>query len=256
MTLRVPFPTLDILGVRVDRLDLPDLFVSLCDVPDTEASRSIFYLNVHTWNLARDNPDFCRALREADVVYCDGYGIRLGAWILGESLPTRMTAGDFLDDVCRRCMSDGRSIYILAGEEGVAASAAKQLGKSFPQLKVVGFHHGYLGTEEEGARVMDEIRRLKPDLLIVGMGSPQQELWVARNLEMLNVKVGWTVGALFDFVAGKVPRAPQWLSAYGFEWLYRFMVEPRRLWRRYMVGNARFLAAVLVARVRGARQRA
>lgn len=256
MTPRVPFPALDILGVRVDRLDLPDLLVSLCDVPNTEAPRSIFYLNVHTWNLARDNPDFCRALQEADVVYCDGYGIRLGAWILGESLPTRFTAVDFLDDVCRRCMSGGQSIYILAGEEGVAERAAKQLEKSFPQLKVVGFHHGYLGTEEEGARVMGEIRRLEPDLLIVGMGSPQQELWIVRNLDMLNVKVGWAVGALFDFVTGKVPRAPQWLAAYGFEWLYRFMVEPRRLWRRYMVGNVRFLTTVLVARMRDAIRKA
>jgi N-acetylglucosaminyldiphosphoundecaprenol N-acetyl-beta-D-mannosaminyltransferase len=225
--------------------------MSLCDVPDTEASRSIFYLNVHTWNLVRDNPDLCRALREADVVYCDGYGIRLGAWILGESLPTRMTAGDFLGDVCRRYVADGRSIYILAGEEGVAESAARQLEKGFPQLKIVGFHHGYLNTEEEAAKVIDEIRRLGPDLLIVGMGSPQQELWIIRNLDTLNVKVGWAVGALFDFVIGKVPRAPQWLAAYGFEWLYRLMMEPRRLWRRYMVGNVRFLAAVLAARVRG-----
>lgn len=249
MTLTEPLHTLDILGVRVDRVDLPDLLVSLCDITYTEAPRSIFYLNVHTWNLARDNPDLCRALKEADVVYCDGYGIRLGAWILGESLPTRITAADFLDEVCRRCMSDRRSIYILAGKEGVAQSAAKQLEKNFPQLKVVGFHHGYLRTEEEEARVMGEIRRLEPDLLIVGMGSPQQELWIARNLHLLNVKAGWAVGALFDFVTGKVPRAPQWLSAHGLEWLYRFIVEPRRLWRRYMVGNIRFLASVLVARV-------
>ncbi len=255
MTTGRPFPSLEILGVRVDRVDLAGLLSFLRDAAGSDASVSVYYLNPHIWNLARDDPALRAALDAADVVWCDGVGILVGARILGERLPTRMTVPDFIDEVCRQCVVDGRRLYFLGSEEGVALRAADILQRRNPGLKVVGSHHGYLRVPEEEARVVEEVRRLAPDLLLVGMGSPRQELWIGKNLQRLNVRVGWAVGALFDHVAGTVPRAPRWASKHGFEWLHRLMVEPRRLWRRYMVGNARFLVAVLAARVAGIRAR-
>lgn len=251
MTSRKPFSAAEILGVRVDKVDVSGLLAFIQEALDSHVPRSIFYLNVHTWNLARANPDFLRILADADVVYCDGYGIRLGGWILGESLPARMTAPELVDEVCSRCAADGRNLYILAGEEGVAKSAAEKLENRHPGLKVLGYHNGYLSDSRVDSMVVEDIRRLSPDLLIVGMGSPKQEQWIHRNLQNLNVKIAWAVGAMFDFVVGKTRRAPQWLSNYGFEWLHRFLIEPRRMWRRYLIGNTRFLAAVLAARIRG-----
>jgi N-acetylglucosaminyldiphosphoundecaprenol N-acetyl-beta-D-mannosaminyltransferase len=216
---------------------------------------SIFYLNPHIWNLARDDVDLRAALHAADVVWCDGIGILLAARILGDRLSARMTVPDFIDEVCRQCVLDDRSLYFLGAEEGVAGQAGEILQNRHPGLKVVGSHHGYLGVPEVEARVLEEIRQLAPDLLLVGMGSPQQELWISRNLQGLNVKVGWAVGALFDFITGRIPRAPHWISKCGFEWLHRLMAEPHRLWRRYLIGNARFLAAVIVTRASGIRAR-
>ena len=250
-----PFPSSEILGVRVDRVDWGGLLAFLRDAASSADPVSIYYLNPHIWNLARDDADLRTALDGANVVWCDGIGIRLGARILGQRLPARMTVPDFIDEVCRQCLVDDRSLYFLGAEEGVAGQAGKILQNRHPGLRVVGSHHGYLGVPEVEARVLEEIRRLAPDLLLVGMGSPRQELWINRNLQGLNVKVGWAVGALYDHLSGKVPRAPHWASKYGLEWLHRLMVEPRRLWRRYLLGNTRFLAATLAARMSGVKAR-
>lgn len=248
MTSGRPFPSIEILGVRVDRIQLASLIVFLRDARTADTPVSVLYLNPHIWNLAKDDPALLAALNEADVVWCDGVGILLAARLLGKRLPARMTVPNFIDEVCRQCVIAAKSLYFLGGEEGVARLAAEVLQRRHPGLKIVGSHHGYIRAPEIEERVVEEIRRLAPDLLLVGMGSPQQELWIARNLHGLNVKVGWAVGALFDHLSGKVPRAPQWASAHGLEWLHRLMVEPRRLWRRYLLGNARFFAAVIVAR--------
>ncbi len=251
MTADRRFPSLEILGVRVDRIALTDLLTFFREAACSRGPVSVCYLNPHAWTLARDNPDLKAALDAADVVMCDGIGILLAARILGERLPARMTSADFIDDVCRQCVADNRSLYFLGGEEGVARQAGEALRRRHPGLNLVGTHHGFLAEPEEERKVKAEIRRLAPDLLIVGMGSPQQEVWVARNLRDLNVRVAWVVGALFDFLAGKVPRAPKWVTKCGLEWLHRFWVEPRRLWRRYLLGNARFVAAVIAARISG-----
>src|SRR5205807_8341367 len=108
--------------------------------------------------------------------------------------------------------------------------------------------HGYfaMGSHHDD-RVVEHINSCRPDILLVGMGTPKQELWVQRHADRLNVDVVWTVGALFDFVSGRVPRAPGWLADNGLEWIFRLAVEPRRMWRRYLLGNPIFLSRVLSA---------
>ncbi len=253
MTRLRPFPSTEILGVRVDRVDLSGLLAYLQETAKGDGRVSVFYLNPHVWNLARAAPDFKAALDAADVVWCDGIGILLASWLLGDRLPARMTVPDFLDDVCRQCVKNGRTLYFLGGEEGLAQKARGTICRRHPGLQVVGAHHGFLATREEERRLIEEIRRLAPDLLLVGMGSPQQELWIMRNLAVLNVRIGWAVGALFDILGGKVPRAPAWAGRCGLEWLHRLLVEPRRLWQRYLIGNARFLIAVVAARLFGSK---
>ncbi len=251
MTTDRRFPSVEILGIRVDRITLTDLLTFFREAAGSGGPVSVCYLNPHAWTLALDSPDLKAALNAADVVMCDGIGILLAARLLGERLPARMTSADFIDEVCRQCVADKRSLYFLGGKEGVARQAGEALRRRHPGLSLVGAHHGYLADSEEETKLKEEIRRLAPDLLIVGMGSPQQELWVARNLRDLNVRIAWVVGALFDFLAGKVPRAPKWVSRCGLEWLHRLWVEPRRLWRRYLFENARFVVAVIAARISG-----
>ena len=135
---------------------------------------------------------------------------------------------------------------------GSSAQAAAALRRWYPRLDVEGTHHGYFEIgSPHSERVLEHISEHRPDILLVGMGTPQQELWVDRYCDRVEAGVVWTVGALFDYLSGRTPRAPHWISDHGFEWIFRLVVEPRRMWRRYLLGNPAFLH-----RVWGERRRA
>ncbi|HID07961.1 MAG TPA: glycosyltransferase, partial [Armatimonadetes bacterium] len=209
----------------------------------------VMYANVHVLNTAYRDPDLRRILNRAELVYCDGAGVKLGARILGKHLPERMTGADWIHELCQACQETGMTLYLLGGEPGVAAKAAEVLATRYPGLSIVGTHHGhYNHTGPENDVVIAEINALQPDILLVGFGTPLQEKWIDHHFERLDVPVVWAVGALVDFVTGKKPRAPRWMLDHGLEWLYRLWSEPGRLWRRYVVGNPLFLWRVLMQR--------
>jgi N-acetylglucosaminyldiphosphoundecaprenol N-acetyl-beta-D-mannosaminyltransferase len=138
------------------------------------------------------------------------------------------------------------SIFLLGGEPGSAEEAAARLVAEQPGLKIAGTAPGF----DIGAGTVDVIRAAGPDILLVGMGTPTQERWIEANRQVLDVPVIWAVGAMFDFVSGKIPRGPAWMTDHGLEWLCRLAVEPRKLWRRYVIGNPRFVLRVLAQRWR------
>ena len=131
-----------------------------------------------------------------------------------------------------------------------AARAAEELQAQYPGLKIAGTHHGHYDHDgPENDQVLAEIDALHPAIVLVGFGTPLQEKWIGRNSSGLDTPVVWAVGALVDFVTGKTPRAPRWMLEHGLEWLYRLWVEPRRLWRRYVLGNPLFIWRVLKQRL-------
>lgn len=240
----------DVLGVRVDSLTRRDLLRQVASILRSGRRGRVMYANVHTLNIAYRDGELRRHLNGADVVYCDGEGVRLAARLLGGYLPQRMTGADWIYDLCAVFQAQGYSLYFLGGEPGVAARAADKLGRQYPGLQVVGTHHGhYDHNGPENDQVIAQINTVRPHVLLVGFGTPLQEKWIARNFEKLNVPVVWAVGALLDFVTGKAPRAPRWMLGCGLEWLGRLVAEPRRLWRRYLVGNPLFLWRVLRQRL-------
>jgi N-acetylglucosaminyldiphosphoundecaprenol N-acetyl-beta-D-mannosaminyltransferase len=206
----------------------------------------VMYVNAHVLNRSREDAALRAALEQADLVYCDGYGVRLAAKALDVEIPHRMTGADWIWDLADLCESAGRSIYLLGSEPGVARQAAARLRHHHPRLDVVGSHHGYFEPDSpHGDRVVEDINARRPDIVLVGMGTPKQELWVQRNASRLDAEVLWTVGALFDYVSGRVPRAPGWLADNGLEWIFRLAIEPQRMWRRYLLGNPVFLSRVM-----------
>jgi N-acetylglucosaminyldiphosphoundecaprenol N-acetyl-beta-D-mannosaminyltransferase len=208
--------------------------------------RRVMYANAHVLNQSAGNSELRGALEAADLVYCDGYGVRLAAKALEAPIPHRMTGADWIWSLAAMCEQIGESIYLLGSEPGVAGRAAGRLGRRFPALDVVGHHHGYfeVGSPHDD-RVIEDINARRPSILLVGMGTPKQELWVQANAHRLDVDVLWTVGALFDVVSGKVPRAPGWLADNGLEWIFRLAIEPGRMWRRYLLGNPVFMRRVM-----------
>ena len=220
----------------------------------TRRPRRVMYVNAHVLNQSQENPGLRQALERCDLVYCDGYGVRLAAKALEAQIPHRMTGGDWIWGLAWLCQNMGHSIYLLGSEPGVAARAVRRLRRWYPALHLAGSHHGYFQTDSPQAeRVVEDINARRPNILLVGMGTPKQELWVEENAARLDVDVLWTVGALFDLVSGRVPRAPSWLSDNGLEWIFRLALEPRRMWRRYLLGNPVFLGRVFTqARARRA----
>jgi N-acetylglucosaminyldiphosphoundecaprenol N-acetyl-beta-D-mannosaminyltransferase len=213
--------------------------------------RRVMYANAHVLNQSADNGALRDALESADLVYCDGYGVRLAAKALERPVPHRMTGADWIWGLAALCEQTADSVYLLGSEPGIASQAAGRLSETYPGLNVVGTHHGYFepGSAHDD-RVVEDINARRPSILLVGMGTPKQELWVQQNADRLDVDVLWTVGALFDVVSGKVPRAPGWLADNGLEWIFRLAIEPGRMWRRYLLGNPVFVHRIHRARGR------
>jgi N-acetylglucosaminyldiphosphoundecaprenol N-acetyl-beta-D-mannosaminyltransferase len=206
---------------------------------------TVLYANVHVLNVAYGDPELHRRLRAATTVYCDGSGVRLGARLAGARLPPRLTAADWIDDLCARCAEDEVGLFLLGGEEGVAEKAASVLVDRHPRLPVPGSHHGFL-NEAASRRVVEQVNRSGTRILVVGMGTPIQEAWIDRWRGEIEAPVVWAVGALLDFVAGVQPRAPLWMGDWHLEWLWRLGTNPVRLGRRYLVGNPVFMWRIVV----------
>lgn len=215
------------------------------------------YANAHICNLARRHKDLLRALADADMIYLDGNGPRLISWLLGQPLPPRLTSPDWCDDLFA-CLGAGVvRLFLLGGTPGTAEEAARRLLDRHPGLRIVGQEHGFFDSDDE-AKLISRINALRPDILLLGLGSPKQELWMNAHRDQLLVGIIWCTGGLFDYLSGRVPRAPRWIRRLGMEWFGRLVREPRRLWKRYLLGGPVFLirgvAFALKERLRAVRQ--
>ena len=208
------------------------------------------YVNAHTLNLATTDSSYAEVLRNADLVLNDGKGVMLAGLILGRRFPADLNGNYFTPLLLDRAAASGWSIYILGARPGIAERVAEVLKAKHPGLAVAGTMHGHFSAVDEDD-VVARIRATSPGLLLVGMGNPQQERFLARRLKDSGARVGLGVGAFLDFQVGEVERAPTWMNRTGIEWVHRLIQEPRRMWRRYLLGNPLFVWRVLKARLRG-----
>ena len=234
-----------ILGVQVACVDWSGLISQVQAWVEHDQRCTVYYANAHTLNLAYQQPDFCSLLNEGDLVYADGRSVVwAGRWLGGQRL-TKLTGARWIDAFCQHALAQGWRIYLLGGKPGIAHIAAETVTAQFVGLQVVGTADGYF-LEKSEEQVLAEIEALKPDVLLVGMGSPLQERWLSAHRGVIKAKVCWAVGALLDYVAGKERRAPGWLDRLGFEWAWRFALDPAGKWRRYLLGNPLFIFRVLL----------
>lgn len=209
------------------------------------------YFNAATTNLALEDPELAALLPRFDCLYADGQGVVRAARRLGAPVAERINAGDFVVELLRRCAGAGVAIGLVGGRPGEAAGFAGRARELAPGVRIVVALDGYFDEAEEtrSGAVRAAIEAADPDLVIVGMGSPRQERWAVRWADAAAREGGrgrawWCVGALFEYYAGTRARAPVWARRAGLEWLFRLALEPRRLWRRYLIGNPKFLLRV------------
>jgi N-acetylglucosaminyldiphosphoundecaprenol N-acetyl-beta-D-mannosaminyltransferase len=242
----------ELLGIPVDKVSYESMPEVIEQLIERGGGRIIAPVNIDIMNKAHDNPILADFLRGADVVHSDGAGVVWGAALAGDSVPQRVTSITLLWNLAERWNDGSRSLYFLGGPPGMAEAARDTILARYPNVRIVGCHRGHLSTEAEVEHALQDIERTAPDLLLVGFGSPIQEEFIAEHRERLNaIPAIWPVGALTSHIAGHHPRAPRLLRKFGGEWLWRLMLEPQRMWRRYILGNPLFMSRVLWNRIFG-----
>ncbi|MGB7373886.1 WecB/TagA/CpsF family glycosyltransferase [Pontixanthobacter sp.] len=202
------------------------------------------FVNAHCINTMRSDAAYAAALRASDLILPDGSGVRIAAKLADQPYHDNLNGTDLFPEICQEAALAGQSIFLLGGGSDVADTAGRNMRKSVPGLSVAGCADGYFSAAQEAA-LIDLINTSGAGILLIGLGVPKQELWIARNRHRITVPVIMGVGGLFDYYAGRIPRAPAPIRAIGCEWIWRLAMEPRRLANRYIAGNAVFLKHIL-----------
>lgn len=230
-----------ILGVPVVAAPASSVSRRIIEWAQFGASKYVCLANVHMTTSAKRNPELLRVVKQADLVLADGKPL---VWCLhrqGLREADHIRGADLTLDLCRQAEIAGVPVYFFGGSKSTIHAVEKSLERRFPRLQVVGCHAPPKLADRPALdrKVVGEIRASGAKIIFVGLGCPKQDYWMAQHSPHLPaVLLG--VGAAFDFIAGTLPQAPAWMSRIGLEWLFRLCLEPRRLWRRYLVSNSLF----------------
>jgi N-acetylglucosaminyldiphosphoundecaprenol N-acetyl-beta-D-mannosaminyltransferase len=242
---------ISILGVRADTLDSKTAMRILQEFATHGAGgrpARVFFTNVHTIHVARRYSELVSIINNADLVMPDGSGLKIAGKLFGTPIVENLNGTDLTPKLLANAESEGLKVYLLGSQERVVVGCVCALLKRFPNLQVVGFHHGHFSSEEEDS-IVKEINACHTDILLVGLGTPLQERWIAHQASRLSVGLCMGVGGLFNFLSGAESRAPLWMRRAGIEWVYRFFRNPKAKWARVFVEIPIFLVLVLGKRL-------
>jgi N-acetylglucosaminyldiphosphoundecaprenol N-acetyl-beta-D-mannosaminyltransferase len=228
----------DLFGIEIDALDMKgtvDLIMRLIDqrVPVQHVA-----LNAAKVVMVSKDAKLRAVIRACQVVNADGQSVVMASRLLRQPLPERVAGIDLFAELVKRSAENGRSVYFLGARDDVLDEMVSRFRTRYPTLRIAGFRNGYWNDDAE---VIEQVRAVQPDLLFLAIPSPRKEFWLAEHLPALGVPFAMGVGGSFDVLAGKVKRAPKWVQRIGCEWVYRLVQEPRRMWKRYLVGNTAFM---------------
>jgi N-acetylglucosaminyldiphosphoundecaprenol N-acetyl-beta-D-mannosaminyltransferase len=236
---------LSILGVRIANASREEAIALIERLARTRATatRPIYIVNAHTINLAAESRAYRDVVNSRPVVLADGTGARWAARMRGVRLKANLVGTDLVPDLFQATAGRNYRYFLLGADERTISLAGETAARRYPGWELSGFHHGFVQEDAQALRAIERINAARPHVLLVGMGNPLQELWIHRYRDRLRVPVSIGVGGLFDHWAGNLTRAPQWVRQQGFEWLQLMLQQPHK-WRRYVLGNPKFLARV------------
>ncbi len=241
------FNRINVLGVGISAVEPQGVVGLMVDWIESRQPHFTCVCAVHLVMECQHDPILREMVNRASLIVPDGMPLVWLARLSGQPHVRRVYGPDLMLSFCQRAAQKGYRTYLLGGAPGQPEVLAQKLCARFPGLEVVGTWATPIRPlpPEENDRVIAEINRAKPDIVWVGLGAPIQERWMAENQHRLEAPVLVGVGAAFDFHSNMVRQAPAWMQRIGLEWLFRLLQEPRRLWRRYLVGNPLFVARVL-----------
>lgn len=197
---------------------------------------TVNFINAHCFNIAQIDNEYLDILNSSTYVLNDGVGIKLGGKILGVPVVENLNGTDLIPKILKMCEIEGYKVFLLGAKQKNLTDALRRAANLYPDLNIDG-HDGFFINEN---KLICKINTFKPDIIITGLGVPKQEKFTNRNLTKFNTQVVLNGGAFIDFLSGNVPRAPRVLRSLNLEWLFRLYLEPRRLWKRYFIGNILF----------------
>ncbi len=239
-----------LLNTYVNNMDIPETVVAIEQMISDGASGKKSYIvpiNVDVVMKIENDSELKRVVDNADMVLVDGKPLVWISKLHGIPVKAKVSGSDLVPFLCEVAAEKGYSIYILGGKAGIADQARKILKHKYPQIKIVGTYappFGFEKDEIELEKINSMISSVHPDLLIVCFGCPKQEKWIYENYQKYDAKVSICAGATVDFLAGNVKRAPKWMSEHGLEWFYRFMQEPKRMFKRYFIEDVKIFGLV------------
>lgn len=233
-----------LLGCPIDNLSFDDTLRKIED--SIQKRQPIRHCAVNAAKIVKIQSD--RKLREivvsSDVISPDGQSIVWASRFLKKPLPERVTGIDLMQKLLELAAKKGYKVFLLGAREEVICELKEKLRRELPKLNLVGCRNGYFSKDEEEG-IVREINQKKPDILFVGMSSPKKEYWMSKYQSTLKVPFCMGAGGSFDVLIGKIKRAPRWMQKLGLEWFYRFLQEPTRMWKRYLVTNTLFVLYLL-----------
>ncbi len=235
---------INIFEIEIANITMQQALKSIADKIAMKEKSAMYFVNADCLNKAWQNEQYQKILQSTDLIFADGSGIRYAARILQKTIIDNVNGTDMLPLLCKQAAEKRHSLFLLGAKPGIAKKMKENLQMKYPDLKILGTQHGYFDREKENEKIIKKINSLQPDILLVAFGAPAQEKWIAQNFSRLNPFVMMGVGGLFDFYSGNIPRAPLWMRKAGIEWIFRLLQEPKRMWKRYILGNPLFLLRI------------
>lgn len=201
-------------------------------------------MNADKINGLGKNKQYDEIVKNADIINADGVSLIMAAKFLNKAIPERVAGIDLMQDLLKMAEKDGFTVYFLGAKHAVVSTLVDKMKEKYPQLQIVGYRDGYFG-KEEWQSISDELKETQPDLVFIGISSPTKEFLIDYFMKQGGNSVFMGVGGSFDVLSGYIKRAPKWVRRSNMEWMYRFLQEPKRLFKRYFFGNVKFLISML-----------
>lgn len=236
-----------LLNTFVNNVNMEETLSAIDKMIDIGKKSYVVAINVDVVMKIEEDPYLKEITDNADMVLVDGKPL---VWIAKwhkNPVKAKISGSDLVPLLCKRAEQKGYSVFIIGGKDGVAEKAEENLKSELPDIRIVGTYAPHFGFEKDKTelnKINEIITNVQPDLLIVCFGCPKQEKWIYENYKKYDAKISICAGATVDFLAGNVNRAPRWMSEHGLEWFYRFLMEPKRMFKRYFVDDLKIVKLI------------
>lgn len=236
-----------LLNTYINNVTMPETIAAIEQMIASDKKSYVVAINVDVVMKIEEDPYLKKIVDSADMVLVDGKPLVWISNLHGKTLKAKISGSDLVPLLCEVAAEKGYKIFIIGGKDGIAEQAKVKLENRLHKIKIVGTYAPPFGFEKDETE-LDKINRMiseaHPDLLIACFGCPKQEKWIYENIGKYNAKVSVCAGATVDFLAGNVKRAPRWMSEHGLEWFYRFLQEPKRMFKRYFVDDVKIIGLI------------